>query len=122
MIDLTTDPDIGYGRRERTKKAYWRGDTGDDGKTLVFEMAVSHDKDRKVFRAYATRSLQHQGDYGFTVNEYQPFRDIARLPSIPADRYSAKALDAAFSESLSRLQILADAPEIVRLLDREPGE
>lgn len=120
MIDLTTEPDIGYGR-ERSKKARWRGQTTADGKLFVVEMTVSHNKGRKAYSASVTRMLESR-DRGYTVSEYQPFRDIAFLPAVPVARHSAKALDAAFDESLSRLLALADTPQIREILVPANGE
>ena len=73
--------------------------------TIRLNLSVHHWKDRKEFGV--TLSISEYSSEGvFAVNKHEPMNKAhnRRLPSIPAARYSSKAMNAAFVESIKTLK------------------
>jgi hypothetical protein len=90
-----------------------------DGSVTAAVLATRHDKDSKVFTGHV-RIVRHKPSTGpFAVVTWIPFERShnRRLPSIPATRYSDKALAAADTENLD---LLTAEPHWLEHLDLGP--
>lgn len=94
-----------------------------DGAVTAAVLSTRHDKDSKVFSS-AVRIVRHEPakeGSAFAVTTWIPFERShnRRLPSIPAARYSDKALAAADTEALD---LLKAEPDWLATLDLGPHQ
>lgn len=93
--------------------------TAEDGRpaTAVAQLSVIHNKDRKQFIASVMR-VDVRSEGAFNVEMFQVMTGTrVSLPSMPAARFSAKALDAAVDIALAEILRRADDEDLVAVAD-----
>lgn len=89
------------GSDQRTLKAFVLAGVLPNGDQHRVSLTVSHDADRKSFRASVSRYTREAStDHGFVIEHYALMEDIASMGGIKVARYSRKALDQTFADSL----------------------
>lgn len=92
----------------------------DGESTVMLEMTVSHSKESKQFYAYLqVMSVKDEGIWTSKSYSLMDRKLTVRLMGVPSDRYSAKALDAAWEWKIGEL---LENPELLAGLNLDHNQ